>query len=198
MSLAAIRHANQLWPSDPIHIRTHLVIPRRRAHRAKRRAVSQAIPLSTSQDTDHAWTSPLTSTASLSSTLLTARDTLLSAFPERISIDSLSSRNSANEDLELEDLIHPRQQSRPSEINTPSPRSCMPAHDITPLLNHNIQQISCQQLPNLTSNPTLIPSASDRDQQSGRTATASVLSPVRTSQLEPEPAMELPACVNRG
>ncbi|OAX37917.1 hypothetical protein K503DRAFT_800863 [Rhizopogon vinicolor AM-OR11-026] len=210
VSLAAIRHANQLWPSDPIHIRTKLVIPRHRTRRVKRKAVSQVNSLSTSQETDFVWSSPLISTASLSSTLLSARDTVLSALPERISIDSVGSRNSANEDLELEDLFQHRQQSHHSATNTPSPhgvelhtrshslRSYMPAHDITSLLDHDVPPISCQQLRNFTSDATLRPSASDRVQKSERTATASVFVPVRTSQLEPEPAMELPARIKHG
>jgi hypothetical protein len=151
----------------------------------------------------------LISTASLSSTLLTARDTVLSALPERISIDSLSSRNSTNEDLELEDLLHPPQQCRPSDINTPSllgveldtmshsRRSYMPAHDITSLLNHNVPPIARQQLRNLTSAPPR-PPAPDQVQNSGSSAPPTVFVPVRTSQLEPEPAMELPARVKHG
>ncbi|KAG2148737.1 uncharacterized protein EDB93DRAFT_1250173 [Suillus bovinus] len=207
VSLSALRHANQLWPSDPIHIRTQLIIPRHRARHTKRRAVPQ-ITSSSTQETVVV-SSSLESTSSLSSTLLAARDTVFSAFPTRISIDSLSSRISAtDEELELENLIKPRLQSRASEIdypNTPaalsvgldtlshSPRSYMPAHDITSLLDHDPPPISCQQLRSLTSDSTIRPSASDRLQTSKHSSPAPVFVPVRISQLEPEPAMELPA-----
>ena len=187
MSIAAIRHANQLWPSDPIFIRTHLVIPRHRAHRTKRDAPSQSTFLSTSQETDPAWT--------FSSTL----HTVLSALPERISLDTLSSQNSTNEDLELDDL--PRQRPHPTEIDSPSPlgvelgilshsrRKYMSVHNIPSPLEHDIPPISCQQLRNLTSESTLGPSAS------GCATATAVFVPVRTSQLEPEPAMALSARV---
>ncbi|KAG0701271.1 hypothetical protein DFH29DRAFT_1080171 [Suillus ampliporus] len=205
VSLAALRHANQLWPSDPIHLRSQLIVPRHRARPAKRRVVSQATSIS--QETDLVSSSPLTSTASLSSTLLVARDTVLSAFPVRVSIDSLSSRISANEELELENFLKPRLQYRTSDmeyLDTPVPlgveldtlsrsrRSHIPAHDLTSLLDHDAPPISCQQLRKFTSDPTFI---SDRGQTSKRDAPAPVFVPVRISQLEPEPAMELPAFI---
>ncbi|KAG1772548.1 hypothetical protein EV702DRAFT_1201405 [Suillus placidus] len=208
VSLSALRHANQLWPSDPIHLRTQLIIPRHRARHAKRRAVSQAISSST-PETDIVSSSSFASTSSLSSTLLAARDSVFSAFPARISIDSISSRISAtDEELELENFLKPRLQSRTSEMvypNTPaalsveldtllhSRRSYMPAHDITSLLDHGPPPISCQQLRNLTSDPTIRSFASDRLPTSKHNSPAPVFVPVRISQLEPEPAMELPA-----
>lgn len=207
MSLSALRHANQLWPSDPIHLRTQIIIPRRRTRHAKRKVVSHAISSST-QETEIA-SSPFASTSSLSSTLLAARETVFSAFPTRISIDSLSSRTSAaDEELELENFLKPRLQSRTSEMDystTPaalsveldtlsrSRRSYMPAHDITSLLDHAPPPISCQQLRNLTSDPTIRPFSSDRLQTSKHSSPAPVFVPVSISQLEPEPAMELPA-----
>jgi hypothetical protein len=127
----------------------------------------------------------------------------------RVSIDSLSSRISAtDEELELENFLKPRLQSRISEMdhpNTPaelsveldtlsySRRSYIPAHDITSLLDHGPPPISCQQLRNLTSDPTIRPFTSDRLQTSKHSSPAPVFVPVRISQLEPEPAMELPA-----
>ncbi|KAG2065084.1 hypothetical protein BDR04DRAFT_190312 [Suillus decipiens] len=207
VSLAALRHANQLWPSDPVHLRTQLIIPRHRVHHAKRRAISQAAS-SSIQETDIVSSSSFASTSSLSSTLLAARDTVLSAFPARISIDSLSSRiSTTDEELELENLVKPPLQSHTSEMdypNTPAMlsveldtlshprRSYMPAHDITSLLDHGPPPISCQQLRNLTSDPTIRPFASDRLQMSKHSSPAPVFVPVRISQLEPEPAMELP------
>ncbi|KIK39995.1 carbohydrate-binding module family 50 protein [Suillus luteus UH-Slu-Lm8-n1] len=210
VSLSALRHANQLWPSDPIHLRTQIIIPRRRTRHAKRKVVSHAISSST-QETEIA-SSPFASTSSLSSTLLAARETVFSAFPTRISIDSLSSRTSAaDEELELENFLKPRLQSRTSEMDystTPaalsveldtlsrSRRSYLPAHDITSLLDHAPPPISCQQLRNLTSDPTIRPFSSDRLQISKHSSPAPVFVPVRISQLEPEPAMELPALKN--
>ncbi|KAG1790093.1 uncharacterized protein HD556DRAFT_1446446 [Suillus plorans] len=207
VSLSALRHANQLWPSDPIDLRTQLIIPRHRVRHTKRRAVSQAT--SSIQKTDIISSSPFESTSSLSSTLLAARDTVLSAFPTRISIDSLSSRISArDEELELENLLKPRLQSRTSEMdypNTPTAlsveldtlshprRSYMPAHDMTSLLDHGPPPLSCQQIRNFTSDPTIKPFASGRLQTSKHSSPAPVFVPVRISQLEPEPAMELPA-----
>ncbi|KAG1863794.1 hypothetical protein F4604DRAFT_1783632 [Suillus subluteus] len=207
VSLSALRHANQLWPSDPIHLRTQLIIPRHRARHAKRRVVSQATSSST-HETDIVSSSPFASTSSLSSTLLAARDTVLSAFPTRISIDSLSSRISAtDEELELENFLKPRLQSRTPEMDNPntpavlgveldtlshSRRSYIPAHDITSLLDHAPSPVSCQQLRNLTSDPTIRPFASDHLQTSKHSFPAPVFVPVRISQLEPEPAMELP------
>ncbi|KAG1901853.1 uncharacterized protein F5891DRAFT_1172297 [Suillus fuscotomentosus] len=207
VSLSALRHANQLWPSDPIDLRTQLIIPRHRVHHTKRRAVSQAT--SSIQEIDIISSSPFESTSSLSSTLLAARDTVLSAFPTRISIDSLSSRISArDEELELENLLKPRLQSRTPEMdypNTPtalsveldtlshSRRSYMPAHDMTSLLDHGSPPLSCQQIRNFTSDPTIKPFASGRLQTSKHSSPAPVFVPVRISQLEPEPAMELPA-----
>ncbi|KAG1736028.1 hypothetical protein EDB19DRAFT_1061211 [Suillus lakei] len=198
-----IRLSQSLY--DPIHLRTQLIIPRHRARHAKRRAVSPVISSST-QETDFVSSSSLTSTASLSSTLLAARDTVFSAFPARISIDSLSSRISAtDEELELENLLKPHLQSRTSEmdyLNTPatldveldtlshSRRSYMPAHDMTSLLDHGLSPISCQQLRNLASDPAI---RSNRVQTSKHSSPAPVFVPVRISQLEPEPAMELPA-----
>ncbi|KAG1806143.1 uncharacterized protein BJ212DRAFT_793747 [Suillus subaureus] len=198
VSLSALRYANQLWPSDPIHLRTQLTIPRHRARHAKRRAILQATSSST-QETDIISSSSFASTSSLSSTLLAARDTVLSAFPPRISIESLSSRISAtDEELELENFLKPRLQPRTPEMDNPnthavlgveldtlshSRRSYMPAHDITSLLGHAPSPVSCQQLRNL---------ASDHLQTSKHSSPAPVFVPVRISQLEPEPAMELP------
>jgi hypothetical protein len=208
VSLSALRHANHLWPSDPIHLRTQLIIPRHRARHAKRRADSQATPYST-KETDTVSSSLFASTSSLSSTLLAARDTVLSAFPTRISIDSLSSRISAtDEELELENFLKPRLQPHTSEMDNPntptalgveldilshSRRSYIPSHDITSLLDHAPSPVSCQQLRNLTSDPTISPFASDHLQTSKHSSPAPVFVPVRISQLEPEPAMELPA-----
>ncbi|KAG1861552.1 hypothetical protein DFJ58DRAFT_839688 [Suillus subalutaceus] len=151
VSLSALRHANQLWPSDPIHLRTQLIIPRHH---------------------------------------------------------SLSSRISAtDEELELENFLKPRLQSRTPEMDNPntpavlgveldtlshSRRSYIPAHDITSLLDHAPSPVSCQQLRNLTSDPTIRPFASDHLQTSKHSFPAPVFVPVRISQLEPEPAMELP------
>ncbi|KAG1767419.1 hypothetical protein EDD22DRAFT_304675 [Suillus occidentalis] len=210
VSLSALRHANQLWPSDPIHLRTQIIIPRRRARHAKRKVVSHVTSSST-QETEIT-SSPFASTSSLSSTLLAARETVFSAFPTRISIDSLSSRTSAaDEELELENFLKPRLQSRTSEMDystTPaalgveldtlshSRRSYIPAHDITSLLDHAPPPISCQQIRNLTSDPTIRPFSSDRLQTSKHSSPAPVFVPVRISQLEPEPAMELPALKN--
>ncbi|KAG2031453.1 hypothetical protein BDR03DRAFT_986385 [Suillus americanus] len=207
VSLSALRHANQLWPSDPVHLRTQLIIPRHRGRHAKRRAVSQATS-SIPQETEIVSSSSFGSTSSLSSTLLAARDTVLSAFPTRISIDSLSSRISVtDEELELENFLKPRLQSRTPEMDNPntpavlsveldtlshSRRSYMPAHDITSLLDHDPSPVSCQQLRNLTSDP-IRPFASDHLQTSKHNSPAPVFVPVRISQLEPEPAMELPA-----
>ncbi|KAG2101303.1 uncharacterized protein F5147DRAFT_655286 [Suillus discolor] len=208
VSLSALRHANQLWPSDPIDLRTQLIIPRHRVRHTKRRAVSHATS-SSIQETDIISSSSFESTSSLSSTLLAARDTVLSAFPARISIDSLSSRISArDEELELENLLKPRLQSHTSETdypNTPtalsveldtlshSRRNYMPAHDMTSLLDHGPPPLSCQQIRNFTSDPTIRPFASGRLQTSKHSSPAPVFVPVRISQLEPEPAMELPA-----
>ncbi|KAG2112082.1 hypothetical protein DEU56DRAFT_985281 [Suillus clintonianus] len=213
VSLAVLRHANQLWPSDPIHLRTQLIIPRHRARPAKRRAISQPTSLSSTQETEVVSSSPFTSTASLSSTLLAARDTVFSAFPARISIDSLSSRiSTTDEELELENFLKPPLQSRTSEMDhldtsatlgvelnpmSHSRRSYIPAHDITSLLDHGTPPISCQQLRNLTSDTTIRPFSSDRVQTSKHSSPGPVFVPVRISQLEPEPAMELPALKKR-
>ncbi|KAG1725410.1 uncharacterized protein EDB91DRAFT_1087124 [Suillus paluster] len=213
VSLAALRHANQLWPSDPIHLRSQLIIPRHRARPAKRRVVSQPTTSSINPETPIVSSSPSTSTGSLSSTLFAARDTVLSALPARISIDSVSSRVSANEELELENFLKPRLQSRTSDMDyldtsvplgveldtlSRSQRNYIPAHNITSLLDHDAPPISCQQLRNLTSDPTIRPSTSAGVQTSRHSTPAPVFVPVRISQLEPEPAMELPALIKHG
>ncbi|KAH7909297.1 hypothetical protein BJ138DRAFT_1199843 [Hygrophoropsis aurantiaca] len=103
--IAALRRANHLWPTDPIHLRTELVIPRD--------GVPLPKPKSTSIPQSHHSThgSTITHTSSRPNVppphhpiAITSSfnlfDSIRAAFPARMSLDSMSSRTSLSEDAD--------------------------------------------------------------------------------------------------
>ncbi|KAG8214273.1 hypothetical protein J3R82DRAFT_11088 [Butyriboletus roseoflavus] len=102
VSIAALRRANQLWPSDPIHLRTELFIPHGDTLRASNKPTR-------SPSTDTAIRSTVEPSLNLSpdfvaSSFVAARNMIISVLPARISMESLSSKASASEDHELDDF----------------------------------------------------------------------------------------------
>lgn len=204
VSIAALRRANQLWPSDPIHLRTKLLIPRGNALRTRYKpthipGADAAMPSAVQQ-------SPDLSPDLVVSSLVVARKMILSMLPARISLDSLSSRASASEDHELDDLQRVRAHKM-SAVETPFSKdgheltlvavphaqyklpgvalsSHVPCSPTDSRLNHisSVGELRSRSIPSLpTASLNRLP----------RTQPFTVL-PVRTSQLEPEPDMELP------
>jgi len=195
ISVAALRRANQLWPSDPVHLRTELNIPRGDTPPAKRKSAN-----SSQTHVDHISLVdefPLRpSTAP--STLSAGHNSILSAFSARISLDSLSSRTSStvSETHELDDLAELRlNRRRLTARRTPVTRD---GYELSILRNSevpfNVPAIAT--LPPLpcagSSNPSLGLENPPPHRDRPRRINPSVFIPVRTSQLEPEPEMELP------
>lgn len=197
VSIAALRRANQLWPSDPVHLRTELSIPRGDTPPGKRRSANSSqvhvdrIPLANEP--------PLRpSTDSATSALSAEGNIIHSAFSSRISLDSLSSRTSSNvsEIHELDDLAELRVNKRRLKVRrTPVSRD---GYELSVLRNSEIPVSvpAAASLPPLpcvgSSNSTLHLENSPLHRDQHRRINPSVFIPVRTSQLEPEPEMELP------
>ena len=202
VSIAALRRANQLWPSDPIHLRTELLIPRRGILPPRQKPPPHA-------STDASLLSTVESDPGLSPDLVTssfaaARNMLLSVLPARLSLESLGSKASASEDHELDDLRASSASDHPFAEE---------GHELAALTTPHTQY----RLPALASSPQILPSPTILQHtdihhippihdmrpwsiSSSRTVSLErlprmqpfVVRPVRTSQLEPEPAMELP------
>ncbi|KAF8550857.1 hypothetical protein OG21DRAFT_1487464 [Imleria badia] len=204
VSIAALRRANQLWPSDPIHFRTELLIPRGNTVRSRHKTTH-------SRGTDATLRSAVEPSSNLSPDLLvssfvSARNIILSVLPARISLDSLSSKASASEDHELDDLLKARARKMPA-IESPFAED---GHELSilavPRAQHKLSGVTLSShvpTDNQHMNLNHISSVDDLRSRSisslpnaalkrpPRTQPFTVL-PVRTSQLEPEPAMELP------
>ncbi|KAI6165946.1 hypothetical protein EDD17DRAFT_1894158 [Pisolithus thermaeus] len=118
ISVAALRRANKLWPSDPIYLRTELKVPRADPTPARCNSTSvEGVELPAPE------LSPRSSSDSHASTVAaTVGDAILSVFPARASLDSLlSSRTSSSEILELDDLAAMRaSRSLPGVDHVPS------------------------------------------------------------------------------
>lgn len=207
VSIAALRRANQLWSSDPIHLRTELFVPRgdilRYGHKPMRRSNADANLRSIVEP-------PPDPSPDFVASFVAARNMILSVLPARISLDSLSSKASASEDHELDDLQTARI-PKSSAVEAPFAED---GHELsilaTPHARHKLPTsgvaLSSQSSYSLTRkdhiSPSHISSVGDMRSRSmtssptvslnlPRTQPFAVL-PVRTSQLEPEPAMELP------
>ncbi|KAI9571761.1 hypothetical protein HD554DRAFT_2169014 [Boletus coccyginus] len=206
VSIAALRRANQMWPSDPIHLRTELLIPRGDALRAWQKPTR-------SPSTDTTLRSTVEPTLGfppdfVPSSFVAARNIILSMLPARISLDSLSSKASMSEDHELDDLRTVRAHkisateapfaeaghelsilaAPQAQYRLPSvaPSSQVPRSSINHprlRLNH-ISSVGNLHSRSISSSPTV-------SLRPPRAQPFAVL-PVRTSQLEPQPAMELP------
>ena len=126
---------------------------------------------------------------------------ILSVLPARISLDSLSSKATASEDHELDDLQSAR------ALSATDPPLVEAGHELSILTPPHTQyeRPLSSQVPTHSQHldPNHIPSVGDlrsRSFSSSRTVSLERLPriqpfavpPVRTSQLEPEPAMELP------
>lgn len=201
VSIAAIRRANQLWPSDPIHLRIEILIPLRNSPRSLCKPISLGVmdsPLGTTAE-------PAPGLLPFTSPLISLRDMILS-LPARMSLESLSSKASASEDHEMNDL----QAARSHEASTYDTRFAEEGYELPTLkAQHEQPGVSRESLPaylphnNRHLDLNYIPTVPDSHSQSIYSSTAVTpdrLSrkqpfaalPVRTSQLEPEPAMELP------
>ncbi|KAH7924220.1 hypothetical protein BV22DRAFT_1047613 [Leucogyrophana mollusca] len=194
VSIVALRRANHLWPTDPIHLRTQLVIPQ------------EGVPLPKPKPSPRADPSPESTPRqpiAVPSTLFAARDAILAALPTRMSIDSLSSRTSLSEDLdqghELDDFVSRRVGGVRPRLDRRAPPSDHHAHDLHSYLTsgslyplsypdgppkHYIghaSQYTDPEYPFFVGHPT------DGTTDTRHQAPA----PIRTSQLAPEPAMQL-------
>ncbi|KIJ61296.1 carbohydrate-binding module family 50 protein [Hydnomerulius pinastri MD-312] len=205
VSIAALRRANQLWPSDPIHLRTELIIPRGDTFRARSKTPSgREAPIVSESDVE--LPSQSSSSDVLASTFGAARSAILSALPARMSLDSLSSRTSASEDHELEVI----RKGRPPDTisNEAHDTHSIGNHELAILTTPYLHRSTLPPLPHLPctpvddhfySGPNNAAPTSDSHSSSAiprdrpHRPQPSVFVPVRTSQLEPEPAMELPA-----
>ncbi|KAF8134251.1 hypothetical protein EV363DRAFT_1447988 [Boletus edulis] len=204
VSIAALRRANQLWPSDPIHLRTELMIPRGDARRARHKPTHG--PRTDASVRSAAEPPPDMSFDLVTSSLVAARDMFLSALPARISLDSLSSRASVSEDHELDDLEAGRRRKMLSAMEPPFAQD---GHELDMLAVPRVQRrlpnvaVSCSPTDERHVDPSHVSGARDlrsRSITSSHTVSLARLPrrqpfavlPVRTSQLEPEPVMELP------
>ena len=207
VTIAALRRANQLWPSDPIHLRTELLVPRGDTLRARHKPAHGPSTDATLRSTVEP--APNLSPDLVASSFVAARNMILSVLPARISMDSLSSRASASEDHELDDL----QTARAHKMSVARAPFTEAGHELSILtaphaqyklpgialsshvpysppnnqhlgLNH-ISPVGGLRSRPISSSPTV------SLERPHRTQPFAVL-PVRTSQLEPEPAMELP------
>jgi len=195
-----------MWPSDPIHLRTELLIPRgdvlRAWHKPTHRPSTDATLQSTVEPTlgfPPDFVPP---------SFVAARNIILSMLPARISLDSLSSRASLGEDHELDDL----RTVRAHKMSATEPPFAEAGHELSilaaPRAQHRLpgvalsSQVPCSPIKNRHLDLNHISSVSNLPSRSissshtvslrpPRTQPFAVF-PVRTSQLEPEPAMELP------
>ncbi|KAH7889096.1 hypothetical protein F5I97DRAFT_1925666 [Phlebopus sp. FC_14] len=201
VSIAALRRANHLWPSDPIHLRTELIIPRGGRIPAKGKLASnREVHVTPVLEDDPPSRS---SSSDLVTALMTARSAVLSAFPGRISLDSLSSRASVNEDHELEDLADTNSNKLTPKVHHNSTSSAGDHHELSVLTSSDGKPnhptfLALSQLPCTVADDQLRPSLHARDPHprsasQPRRTQPSVFVPVRISQLEPEPSMELPS-----
>ncbi|KAF9236362.1 hypothetical protein BU15DRAFT_64085 [Melanogaster broomeanus] len=202
VSIAALRHANQLWPSDPIHLRTELTIPRGDAIRVRIKPASDH----EAQIISNSDVEPPSRSSSdiLASTFVAARSAILSVLPARMSLESLSSSTSASEDHELEDLrtvrlpmnssieSHGTAESHELAVmSSSSARSKIPS--IPPLLHPPCTPNNQYPHSDLDYTFPVGNSHPVRHDRPRRVHPPAVFVPVRTSQLEPEPGMELPS-----
>jgi len=201
VSIAAIRRANQLWPSDPIHLRTEILITRRDAPRSS----CKPIPLGVTDSSLGSTAEPAPGLLPFTSPLISLRHMILS-LPARMSLESLSSKASTSEDHEMDDFRAARshealtyvtrfaeegyelptlkaQYEQPS-VSLESPRAYLPHNDQHLAFNH------IPSVPDVHSRSVYSSTVVTPDKHSRKQPFAAL--PVRTSQLEPEPAMELP------
>ncbi|KAH0828188.1 hypothetical protein J3R83DRAFT_3891 [Lanmaoa asiatica] len=204
VSIAALRRANQLWPSDPIHLRTELLIPRGDTLRTRHKPACSASTDITLRSTVEPTPSP---SPDLVASFVSARNMIVSVLPARISLESLSSKASTSEDFELDDFQKARarkrtanetpfaeeghelsilaapypQYKRPGVLSSQVP--CSPTNKHLDV-NH-ITPVGDLRSHSISSSPTV-------SLERPRRAQPFAIPPVRTSQLEPEPAMELP------
>ncbi|KAL4073703.1 hypothetical protein J3A83DRAFT_4371001 [Scleroderma citrinum] len=194
VSIAALRRANQLWPSDPVHLRTELNIPRGDTPPIRRKL---ADPSQAHIDHTPEFPSRLSTDTTISA-LVAGRDTILSAFSARVSLESLSSRTSSSvsEVHELDDLAALRVSRR--RLNARHTPVTCDGYELAVLRNSSIPDnvpavaslppLSCVGASNSNSGLENPPLLRDRPHR----VNPSVFIPIRTSQLEPEPEMELP------
>ncbi|KAG9309222.1 hypothetical protein JVU11DRAFT_10701 [Chiua virens] len=208
VSIAALRRANQLWPSDPIHLRTELLIPRGDTHPIKLKHVRRVASMDIALHSTHKQ-APSRSPDLVASSLVTARNMIFSILPARLSLETLSSKTSASEEHELDDLQAARahkvttiqapfaeQGLELSIISSPRaqhkrPAALLPSQvPYSPTMKHrdlnHTSPAGSLHLRSSSSSPTVFPERPARSHPF-------TVRPVRTSQLEPEPAMELPA-----
>ncbi|KAI6121911.1 hypothetical protein F5141DRAFT_1201378 [Pisolithus sp. B1] len=191
ISVAALRRANKLWPSDPIYLRTELKVPRADLTPARCNSTSvEGVELPAPE------LSPRSSSDSYASTVAaTVGDAILSVFPARASLDSLlSSRTSSSEVLELDDLAAMRtSRSVPGVHHVPSITS--DGYELS-ILGAQPRAPATTALPPLpcVGTPSAVSASEDvpLHHRVARRIDPSIFIPVRISQLEPEPAMELP------
>ncbi|KAG6375701.1 hypothetical protein JVT61DRAFT_3276 [Boletus reticuloceps] len=202
VSIAVLRRANQLWPSDPIHLRTELLIPRGDARRARHKPTHG--PRTDASVRSAAEPPPDMSLDLVTSSLVAARDMFLSVLPARISLDSLSSRASMSEDHELDDLEAGR---RRKMLFAMEPPFAQDGHELdmlaVPRAQRRLPDVAVSCSPERHVDASHVSGARDlrsRSISSSHTVSLQRLPrrqpfavlPVRTSQLEPEPVMELP------
>ncbi|KAF8833615.1 hypothetical protein BDN67DRAFT_1017348 [Paxillus ammoniavirescens] len=194
ISIAALRRANQLWPSDPIHLRTELIIPRGNTLR-----VRSPIPGSRKAHTVYSSDDePLSRSSSdvLVSTLIATRSAILSVFPARMSLESLSSRTSVSEDHELH-VVRTAPPSVTSSDESHNTLGTHQSHEVTATTSSHAryQRSIIPPFTHLPCAPTDDYTRSDLNYTSlvsNSCLPSAVYVPVRTLQLEPEPGMELP------
>ncbi|KAI6001633.1 hypothetical protein F5J12DRAFT_949556 [Pisolithus orientalis] len=189
VSVAALRRANNLWPSDPIYLRTELKIPCGDPLSTQRKLTSV-------EDVDAASPEPpsRSSSDSLSTLTTTVGDAILSMFPARASLDSLlSSRTSSSEVLELGNLVAMRASRSVSGARHVS--ITRDGYELSILGNQSrapvtttLPPLPCVATSSAVSASANVPLHCD----TARRIDPTVFIPVRMSQLEPEPAMELP------
>lgn len=191
VSVAALRRANKLWPSDPIYLRTELKVPRADPTPVRCNPMTvQGVNLPAPE------LPPRASSDSYASTVAAVGDAIISLFPGRTSRDSLlSSRTSSSEVLELDDLVALRaSRAVPSTRHVPS--VTRDGYELSTLGAQPGRAPATTTLPPLpcVGTPSAISASEDAPlrHRVARRIDPSIFIPVRISQLEPEPAMELP------
>ncbi|KAI6037596.1 hypothetical protein EDC04DRAFT_2128619 [Pisolithus marmoratus] len=191
ISVAALRRANNLWPSDPIYLRTELKIPRADPTPVRRKlasveGVDLPVPELPSRSSSDGYASALPATVG---------DAILSIFPARASLDSLlSSRTSSSEVLELDDLVATRASKSASGARH-APSITRDGIELSILGDQSRAPATTTLPPFPCVGPSNAVSASENaplHRRVARRIDPTVFIPVRISQLEPEPAMELP------